>query len=743
MKNVIKKIFLNTCTIINNSVFPKKSDNKEGNITKKDANNNNTTNHNNDDSDNFDDIETADVVGGDDNSSSDFSYDDDNSPPPLPQYYLEKDIAHLSTYKKKESPTPDECTLCVGDIHGNTAKFIWTLTYLGVVDITNEKYEEIAKAWSNFPVDIDQFLDVNCGNKFFQPSGEIEEKEREKRKELKKIELKKIMEDFLRSIKKMKISPKDITYKQGGDLYGDRGKNDWATMAVIKFLLDQLKEIKSEQKPKIVFIAGNHELKLFKLIYNIFHPKEQIPIPNSSDCRSVKQLESLIKNGLIKEEEVTSFFFEYYLPNVKIADYEEETEENPFCYCTHAPITPGQLLMAAEEMKINIDKLPLKKAIEEINSKFREALFDLKNDIPYFKKYPWMSFLKDESIPSHLSNVVWQRYSSEDGTPNLRDYLRSVKHDKKLTNLEDSIKTTNSFKYPPINKHGHDGSSIATKSNPYFFPINHDNILGKTSLIEELLALVTFSTGEFTYSQTTPTLQQLIDELTSTYPAIIPLLFSPTTKIKKIINEGEEEKKKEIPEVNENLLSTNNKISLKNGNLKEIFSDESTSDELMYKLVKTLVTKQPFHTRLKEIKKLSSQERAALQQLQQINFLCQIMQLLQSSLEQNKKSNEKPSDSLATFLSLLLSGDENVKKEKKELTEALQNLSDKEKKKLHKLLKENEWINNKSCKSSVQLSTFFNDNCPHEFPQNILFWLRQHEDELSPYSTKNNNFINN
>lgn len=239
-------------------------------------------------------------------------------------------------------PTKPGAQLTIGDLHGNSLKFIFFLIKQGV--LTLDKNEEKARA---------KYKDlVYLYNK--EP---LDEKD---------------IEDF-NSI----IESRDLIWNPQssirliGDEVGDRGKNDYFTLKI----LEQLN--KNSVPTEILF--SNHGIEFLEHYENGF--KEAGKLRDGRQTKSVYKTDDLLKRKKVPKEELDRLVSNYYLPNLKLISYTINESVTPphISLQMHAPVGIKTIKSLAKKFKIECvdgvwdkDVYAFAKTIDTINERFYE-----------------------------------------------------------------------------------------------------------------------------------------------------------------------------------------------------------------------------------------------------------------------------------------------------------------------------------------------------------------------------------
>ncbi|ARG96587.1 Dot/Icm T4SS effector Wip [Legionella micdadei] len=196
--------------------------------------------------------------------------------------------------------------VCLGDLHGNALKLIYTLIEENVLNIDPQQYNELTKI-------------------YFKPTGQINSDD---------------LFRFRAIIANAKIN-KARAVTLIGDELADRGQNDYFTLLVLKKLHDEKANVNIMLSNHSVEFIRDYEREKFTGQYRLLE----------GQGRSLEGMQTLIKKGLIDEKEVRDIVEQCYQPMVKAIDY-TLTPEGQLTIFSHAPIGLETVKALAEKFRI-------------------------------------------------------------------------------------------------------------------------------------------------------------------------------------------------------------------------------------------------------------------------------------------------------------------------------------------------------------------------------------------------------
>lgn len=184
-----------------------------------------------------------------------------------------------------------------------------------------------------------------------------------------------------------------------GDMLADRGNNDIFTLYLIEHL--------SQQNADFDIIFSNHDASFVDGFFSEnpdFAKRFEPKIMGAVFERSMQGLQTLLKKGLVSEEEVTRIVLQHYLPHLKLLNAYPEEGGN-IHVVSHAPIDYSLIKIVADTLNVkhaDTNTNEFMQTIDRINESFMSFL---KNN--YAKLPP---LLQSEQP---LFQCIWNRYSDK------------------------------------------------------------------------------------------------------------------------------------------------------------------------------------------------------------------------------------------------------------------------------------------------------------------------------------------
>jgi hypothetical protein len=287
---------------------------------------------------------------------------------------------HLGVYPFVEKiETTEELTL--GDLHGNTLKFIYILIKEGIVYFSKTNYHTFVHFYYSIPdLTHRSYRNLNWGYNVAAVDQQLIHQNHISVFEglLEKITIKD-------NIKKLRLI---------GDVLADRGKCDYFTLK----LLDKLFHIEGL---KIETLLSNHDVHFFDFLNN-----NSITQWRATQQSLITLKEYLVKEKIVDDEDIKSIGRKY-IDRLKLLSYTQIDELPPkLIIYTHAPIPFALIQALAEKLDViyqDEDITALCTTIDSINQKFSSDEKYLQNAIYQIKNTgkDQLKTLEDEKISLH------------------------------------------------------------------------------------------------------------------------------------------------------------------------------------------------------------------------------------------------------------------------------------------------------------------------------------------------------
>lgn len=263
----------------------------------------------------------------------------------------------------------------IGDLHGNSMKFIYFLIKNDIIEMEAEDYIKLDAIYEK---------DANSLTK-------------EDLTNFKNILENKIVVNEYRSVRLL------------GDEFSDRGNNDYFTLKIMERLAPEV---------NFEFICSNHNIELIKeyeegLIKfepNLWEPQAQ----------SLINLGILVKKGLVETTEVADIMKYMYYPNLKLISYSLNEEHSNISIYSHAPIGIKTVQAVAEFFKVEYKDATITElatTIEHINEEFSKTLkAKTFYQTSHMKKEP-KADIENQTFDYPISRVLWTRGHDADNDP--------------------------------------------------------------------------------------------------------------------------------------------------------------------------------------------------------------------------------------------------------------------------------------------------------------------------------------
>jgi hypothetical protein len=295
------------------------------------------------------------------------------------------DLSLHPAFRHGESSVPINKHIAIGDLHGNPIKLVHLLLDEGVLELSNDEYDNLYNAYVGFD-----------GSP------------------------KKQIEAFLAALENvtLKSNPAKITLI--GDELADRGVNDYLMLKTIGKIFNLSKDKNGVKNFDFEILVSNHGYEFassymlakkssFKNDYgkqSLFeHDKYDRSV---NPCDSLDSFINLIKKKIITFEEAKSTiecsgYFES-LTAISYSDTIDENGKEKTTVFTHAPVTMFEIKKTAENLGVkNLEclgspsKQQFKDVVDRINVEFKRKLCE--------------SNLSKTKFCDILFSVIWNRYS--------------------------------------------------------------------------------------------------------------------------------------------------------------------------------------------------------------------------------------------------------------------------------------------------------------------------------------------
>ncbi len=271
-----------------------------------------------------------------------------------------------------------EQVVTLGDMHGNVMKLIWELIYEGEIKINQEDFIRLWELYDQLSFDKNE------------PHAIANSKDQ--------------LEEFKDILDKITVIPSS-NIRLLGDLFADRGGNDYLTLKLLQKL--------HHNGLKLEIIFSNHDDFLFDNYKKILQPDEKIKIEdweknlewkirNKNDqCNSLLGLMATIKFGLAEQSEIQDIINESIIPNLKLASYALTSDGQKINLFMHAPNNFTDLEKLSKSFDLNDElnsAIDLAKLLDQLNDSFRKKLRS--NEL-------------SEQTKKNLESFVWSRLKKQ------------------------------------------------------------------------------------------------------------------------------------------------------------------------------------------------------------------------------------------------------------------------------------------------------------------------------------------
>lgn len=317
---------------------------------------------------------------------------------------------YVDIYKRPAiHPTDKFRDVTVGDLHANAIKFLFSLCYHGIIEISEKHYATL----------VNIYLDV-----YHKP--------KQKHKKFKEI------------MSSIKILNRSFPIRLIGDELCDRGKNDYFILLLLMKLF--------VEGANIEILLSNHGFDFLRAFENLVINNNRFDnfIISPTQTTSLSSLQRLIDTKEVKLTEIIEIVKTAYIPSLKLISYTLDEVGNRITIRSHALIDLNNINMLADKYNIIFKDETLRdlaNTIDLINIAFQEDLasgtFTNKVNIADLKN----ALANNSSDP--ILNLIWNReHLNLMRDEQYKSYLISYVHghsydntfaDLKIFNLENDL----------------------------------------------------------------------------------------------------------------------------------------------------------------------------------------------------------------------------------------------------------------------------------------------------------------
>jgi hypothetical protein len=362
--------------------------------------------------------------------------------------------ANVDIYLHPESrwqPRHDDVThdpddvVTIGDLHGNAIKLLFFLIREKAFSITETNYNKLVKIYRKntnklTPNDLIQF------------------------------------ENIVNNMQKLVDAP---LLRLIGDELADRGKNDYFTLLLLKKM--------DSDNINFDILLSNHSAEFIDAFKKGLSSEVITHLSSAGQDNSIQGLADLLRNNLVKSDDVDDLVQNHYLKHISLLNYEiDNSSEIPeITLFTHAPVNFGvierlhhQLGLLPQDQSIEYTSIEdVIDRIETINTEFHNRLLDgnlefLTKSIPSDKSsrgnfiYGLDKNNNRTHMPEAIYETIWGREAWYNNGNGINREIIHYHNGKPV------------FRIKYVN--GHDGYKVFKESQAEFVT-NLNNMLGQTA----------------------------------------------------------------------------------------------------------------------------------------------------------------------------------------------------------------------------------------------------------------------
>jgi hypothetical protein len=323
------------------------------------------------------------------------------------------------------STIPSSKTLTFGDIHGNSMKLIWLLLRNGVIAMSKDDFKRLWEIYRKSGLDDlqkDERSDATGNTRDKQKITEIINQ--------KQFDIKDIQE-FSNILSRTQVT-RGCQIRLIGDVFADRGNNDWLTLKVLEKL--NLGGDSTE------ILASNHDAMFLATYEDDVDDNKNLWMVNygtnyhqpANMQHSKFALLAMVKKGLISHDELKRQVESYVLPSMKLISYTLSEDKAKITLFMHAPNSVEIIKgianelgvtykdSSAQELATTIDNINVSFAVMKFHDKekYKEIIKamtfsdSLDTDYTDFQKLVWNMArdidpkVKQQQPPSCIANII-------------------------------------------------------------------------------------------------------------------------------------------------------------------------------------------------------------------------------------------------------------------------------------------------------------------------------------------------
>ncbi|WP_165481088.1 Dot/Icm T4SS effector Wip [Legionella impletisoli] len=364
----------------------------------------------------------------------------------MPGHLITKtvDIHHYPEPEKNDEISE----ITVGDLHGNALNLLHYLLSHSLCELSKENYERIVALYN-------------------LPESELTSEP---------------IAEFNHLIADLKVLDHQTLVRLLGDELGDRGKNDYFVLKIL--------EILHKNGLKFEILLSNHGMAFIDA-YESFSHSGRLDSNLIVDYQrtSLRNLDSLIQQGIVSYDEVYGIINRHYKPKLKLLAYSLNKDGKEITIYSHAKIDLKVIAALADLFEVvyrDDTHQELALTIQQINLNFAEAVQEEEvHFITSIRDFPWVySKLSSNPVEFILWNRDHQVLSRPSSHPTYSYCLKFIHGHDPIEESNEHLITLDNMLGKGEDYHQHEARVYVSNDVqilPYQLSRNHDDDLSSES----------------------------------------------------------------------------------------------------------------------------------------------------------------------------------------------------------------------------------------------------------------------
>ena len=286
---------------------------------------------------------------------------------------------------------PDQ-TITIGDMHGNAMKLIWILLRQGVIKMKEDDFAALWEIYDSSGLGMGFYQNTKdlLIDGFSFDSGRLQE--------------------FYNILSRVQVN-NGYQLRLIGDVFSDRGNNDWLTMKVLEKL--------HQGNVSTEILASNHDAMLLAVLDGDVSAGAWRNYAYIEQQRSEYALFAMLRKRVIKHDELQCLAEQHILPFLKLFSYVLSSDEQAITLFMHAPNSCDVIRTIAGYFGVNYkadSAKDLAGTIDAINSAFARLYFEDRGR--YKEIIGWMADednVRGTGVQQAFGLLSWNRGEQKSG----------------------------------------------------------------------------------------------------------------------------------------------------------------------------------------------------------------------------------------------------------------------------------------------------------------------------------------